>query len=384
MSAARPDRDTYLPALDGLRAISILLVVVSHLGLGNIVPGGLGVTIFFFISGFIITRMLLSEYAQSGRIVLHAFYIKRLFRLAPALIVYVLLCVVAFAGLGVPIPFLDVIAAIFYAANYYTLFHGLGGAAVDSPLSVLWSLAIEEHFYLGFPLVLLVMRKRLGTFLMALLALSIAVLAWRIYLVTALGILDIMPKRIYMSTDTRIDSIVFGCLVSLYIFWSSSVSASATHKRVQAALGSSPALLAGAAIMVGTLLYRSEEFRETWRYSLQGAAMVPLFLHLFVLRRRGYIGAFLSSAPMVYIGKISYSLYLYQSLAVVFLRQLMLGHPLWQIRLLAVPLMMALTVASYHLVEAPTRRIGHRLAKTLASGRNRLVSEDLRPTPAAV
>jgi peptidoglycan/LPS O-acetylase OafA/YrhL len=383
MPQPRSDRDTYLPALDGLRAISILLVVVSHLGLGNVVPGGLGVTIFFFISGFIITRMLLREYARSGRISLSGFYIKRVFRLAPALMVYILLCIVSFAGLGTPIPFLDVLAAIFYAANYYNIFYGWGGAAVDSPLSILWSLAIEEHFYVAFPLALVLMRKRWGKFLVALLTLSVAVLAWRIYLVTVVGELHVSEQRTSTATDTRIDSIAFGCLVSLYTFWIDSVPASSKHRRVQAALGSRSALVAGAAIMIGTLLFRSEEFRQTWRYSLQGVAMAPLFLHLFVFKRRDRIDAFLRSAPMVYIGKISYSLYLYHWLALVFLLQLMRDNPSWQIHLLAVPLMLTLAVASYHVVETPIRRIGHRLAESLVTGTKRPVSEPLGSAPAS-
>ena len=179
MNGFRADQDAYLPALDGLRALSILLVVASHLGLGHIIPGGLGVTIFFFISGFIITRMLLSENARCGAISLTAFYVKRAFRLAPALLVYILLCLLSFAALGEPIPLLDITAAIFYAANYYNVFHGWGGGA-ESPLSILWSLAVEEHFYLAFPLLLLVMRRRLGKCLLVLCALSLAVLAWRL------------------------------------------------------------------------------------------------------------------------------------------------------------------------------------------------------------
>ena len=118
-----------MPALDGLRAVSILLVVISHLGFGHIVPGGLGVTIFFFISGFIITRLLLLEDAGSNSISLVGFYIKRVFRLAPALMVYILLCVVGFGALRKWIPIEDILAAVFYSANYYTIFHGWGDGA---------------------------------------------------------------------------------------------------------------------------------------------------------------------------------------------------------------------------------------------------------------
>jgi len=371
MTQVRPDRDAYLPALDGLRAVSILLVVVSHLGLGYVVPGGLGVTIFFFISGFIITRMLLSEYARYGTVWVPGFYIKRVFRLAPALIVYIALSASAFAAVGAPIPVLDVIASIFYAANYYILLHGMGGNAVDSPLSILWSLAVEEHFYVAFPLLLVLMRRRLGAFLAILLGVCAAVAAWRAYLVVALGTLDFLPQRTYIATDTRIDSIVFGCVVSLYAFWVESQRPSSRHRRILMALGSRSTLVVGALMMLGSLLYRNEEFRQTWRYSVQGIAMVPLFLHLFIFKRRDRIDGFLRSTLMVYVGKISYSLYLYHWLALTFLAQLMQGSAAWQMSGLAIPVMLGLSVASYHLIETPIRRKGHRLAENLVRGRGR-------------
>jgi peptidoglycan/LPS O-acetylase OafA/YrhL len=375
MTHERRHQDAYLPALDGLRAVSILLVVVSHLGLGFIVPGGLGVTIFFFISGFIITRILLLEYAGSGAISLTGFYIKRVFRLAPGLIVYIFLSVLAFAMVGAPIPFLDVVASIFYAANYYIVFHGMGGNAVDSPLSILWSLAVEEHFYAAFPVLLLLMRKRIGNFIAILLTVCGVAVVWRAYLVVVLGILDVSSQRTYISTDTRIDSIVFGCLVSLYTFWVESRPLTSRYRAALAAMGSRPALLVATLMMVASLAYRSDEFRQTWRYSVQGVAMIPLFLHLFIFKRRDGIDAVLRSSPMVYIGKISYSLYLHHWLTLTFLWQLLQGTPQWQISLVAVPLMLGLAAASYHIVETPIRRIGQRFAENLAAVRSRSGTE---------
>jgi peptidoglycan/LPS O-acetylase OafA/YrhL len=357
----------YLPSLDGLRAVSILLVVISHLGLGYIIPGGLGVTIFFFISGFIITRMLLLENARFAAISLPAFYVRRVFRLAPALAVYILLCLISFAALGKPIPVLDTLAAIFYAANYYNVFHGWGEGTAEPPLSILWSLAVEEHFYLGFPLLLVVMRKRLGALLIGLCSLIVTVLAWRIYLVIGLGLNDILPLRVYVSTDTRIDSIVFGCLVSVYAFWTDSLPDSSKHRTFERILASRTALLTGAALMLGTLLYRDEDFRQTWRYSLQGLAMVPLFYRLFVFGRTGLIDTALSSRPMVLVGQLSYSLYLHHWLALAFLSHLMRGHSLVQIDAVAVPLMALLALSSYYWIETPMRRRGHHIARRITT-----------------
>ena len=95
--------------------------------------------------------------------------------------------------------------------------------------------------------------------------------------------------------------------------------------------------------------------------------MVPLFLHLFVFKRKGYAHTVLSSKPMVFVGKISYSLYLHHWLALSFLSELLLRRPPWEVHLLAVPMMTALALASYYWIEAPMRRMGHRIADRLAS-----------------
>lgn len=354
----------YLPALDGLRAVSILLVVVSHLGLGHLVPGGLGVTIFFFISGFIITHILLRENDANGDVSLKGFYLKRFFRLAPALLVYIALSVLFFGALGRPLPLVDVLAALFYAANYHRIFHGWSDVTVWPPLSIIWSLAVEEHFYFAFPLLLVALRRRLDLLLHGLVALCVAVLAWRVWLVYGIGLANLAPERTYEATDTRIDSIVFGCVLSVLIARAAAhggVDASALLRR----LGSRPALAGGALLLLATLLWRDEAFRESWRYTLQGLALAPLFVHLFVSGRRDALHRLLASAPMVFIGKISYSLYLYHWLALCALAQLLGTGPgqILAVRLAAISLMLVLAIGSYRLVEAPLRRYGHRLAE---------------------
>ena len=354
----------YMPALDGLRAVSILLVVASHLGLGHVVPGGLGVTIFFFISGFIITGILLHESTRDGAVSLRGFYIKRFFRLGPALLVYVLACVVFFAAVARPLPLVDIAAAVFYWANYHHIFRGWGTGTALLPLSIIWSLAVEEHFYFAFPLLLVALRRRPALLLALLVVLCAAVLAWRIYLVVGVGLEHLAPARTEQATDTRIDSIVYGCVLSVLIA-RAAARGSVTGDALLRRLGSHVALFAGAGLMLASLVYRDEVFRETWRYSLQGIALMPLFVHLFVLRRHDVLQRLLSSAPMVFIGKISYSLYLHHWFALCALVQLFGTGPevIVTVRLATVPLMLLLALASYHLVETPLRRLGHRLAE---------------------
>lgn len=112
----------YVPALDGLRAVSIAFVIIGHCGLEHLVPGGLGVTLFFFISGLLISRLLLVEFQRTGRINLSRFYFMRFLRLMPALYLFVLIGGIAFAVIGFTISPLNYSAALFYWANYFGIY----------------------------------------------------------------------------------------------------------------------------------------------------------------------------------------------------------------------------------------------------------------------
>ena len=177
----------YVPALDGLRAVSIGLVVICHCGLDRVVPAGFGVTLFFFISGLLISRLLLAELQRTGHIELLHFYFMRFLRLMPALYLSVAVAALAFAAIGFAMTPLHYSAALFYWANYFGVYFSdvYGGFAtaphsdVQNPFAVLWSLAVEEHFYFMFPALLLLFAKRLRVLLGVLALLCLAALAWR-------------------------------------------------------------------------------------------------------------------------------------------------------------------------------------------------------------
>jgi len=311
-----------IAALDGLRAVAILLVVGSHFVTERI-PGGFGVTLFFFISGFIITRVLL----QDSR--LWPFYVRRFFRLAPALFVLVAV-VFSFQ----PLVREDVRAVLLYYANYHR-FRTPG-------LDITWSLAVEEHFYLLFPaLVCILPRRRL---LHALLLFVVAALAWRLVLV--LGFDEI--ERIHRSTDTRLDSIAYGCLLSV-------LAARPDCRRIVDGLATRGALSAGFALLLACFVIRNDAFRETLRYSLQGIAFMPIFAALFLRSQAApsWLRRPLESPAMTFIGRISYSLYLYHEIGFA------LEIPLVPEGLVAG---VVATLLSYYVVETPTRRLGARLA----------------------
>jgi len=343
----------YIPALDGLRAVSILLVVGSHAGLDHVLPGAFGVTLFFFISGMLITGQLLRMLQTSGRLHLAGFYARRLLRLTPAALAYTILAGVGFSIAGGRITAGGWAAALFYGANYYDLWTGYRTTLVGvrHPFNILWSLAIEDHFYALWPALLgLLWRGRLVV--AALVAICVAVLCWRAYLYHACfhpgspavcGPLRTDPRRfdrLYLATDTRIDSIAYGALLAAAggpVSWGRRAAAPAL------------ALLALSFVLPGDFA------RHVVRASLQGVAL--FFLVPLMIGNRGPIARLLSATPAVAIGRLSYSLYLWHWAAFAIADGLATRAGaaryglLWQT--IALPLAAGLALFSYQSIERP-------------------------------
>ncbi|WOF44582.1 acyltransferase [Sphingopyxis indica] len=293
----------YIAGLDGIRAISVSLVMIAHFGFADVVPGGLGVTIFFFVSGFLITTLLLQERAQFGRISLPNFYARRFLRLSPEL----LLLIIFGSTLGLSYSSLrmsDVVSAITYTTNYYALYseHSLNEFMRWPHL---WSLAVEEHFYLSFPLVVLLFGKRARTVIWILASVCASILIWRLCIAqwgAPFGWGNAEHPYTYLATDTRIDSIAYGCLSGALL--------QDRNFRAHSIVGSYTAIAAAGILMLFSLLYRDIDFRETVRYSLQGASLMLLFYGLF-----GRGGApviwLLEIAPLRHLGVLSYGAYLW-------------------------------------------------------------------------
>lgn len=299
----------YLPALDGLRGVSIALVVLAHAGLGRIVPGGLGVTVFFFISGYIITRLMLAEHAAHGAIGIRAFYLRRFFRLMPALYAYLAVCTLVLWMAAQPPRWQDIAAVVFYVGNYWNIYGHFQSGSIPSPLPITWSLAVEEHYYLVYPLLFALLAARPARLLGVILAVLAVVLAWRVWLTFGIGLERLRPDRIYMATDTRVDSILYGAGFAVLGQLRPAWLERARH----------PAFLVlGLGLLAASLLYRNPEFREAFRYSMQGIALACMWQGL--LFGGSWPSRWLSSPLMLYIGRISYSLYLYHWLVTVLLQ----------------------------------------------------------------
>ncbi len=332
-----------IPALDGLRGVAVMIVMTSHVFTQRI-PGAYGVTLFFFISGFIITRMMLEQSFSSAHF--KAFYVRRVFRLAPALLVFMAITGIATSAIGCPVPWPDFAATLFYYANYHT-YHGFCGLV--TPFNITWSLAVEEHFYFVFPLALLLSRGRLIRFLLAVVTL---ILLWRVVL--TLG-LNASMTTIGRDTDTRLDSIAWGCLLSALVH---------ARSRHLEWLSSPWTLAIALAASVVDFAIRDDRYRQTFHFTVQGMALMPVFLALFVNHRwLRWVERALQTGPAVFLGKISYSLYLYHFVVLECVKLLMPAGALRD----AVAVCGGLVAAtiSWRLVETPMRRLGARLAKSL-------------------
>ena len=307
MSTGYPPDSGVIPSLDGLRAISISIVLVSHAGYGSVVPGGLGVTIFFFLSGYLITTLLLDEKERSGRINIGKFYLRRAFRLFPPLLVTLVIAysLVILGLLDGGISWAGVLAQLLYFANYYGLFFDPGDTTAAGT-GILWSLAVEEHFYLIYPAVLvglsaLFLSRRHIVVVLAITCL--AVLAWRMYLA---GLPNFQTERTYYGSDTRVDSIVFGCLLALA---ANPKSAKPGTSNPFLEPTSAMLLMTAAIVMAMTIVWRDAYFRETFRYSLQGLALIPVFY--FAIRYAAHFPFTLLNHPWVIkTGVYSYAIYL--------------------------------------------------------------------------
>lgn len=331
----------YMPALDGLRAVSILLVLISHAWLGHIVPGGLGVTIFFFISGFIITTLMINEYEADDSISIRKFYIRRFFRIIPAMLVYVVISIFFLLLINNAINLNELSAVVLFYSNYYSITPGFSGGAFPSPLSILWSLSVEEHYYFIFPFVFYMLAGAWRKFIIYLCLIAFAILVWRLYLVYVVGLDSLPYYRVYKATDTRFDSILYGAFLALII----------RRERVFSFLNNNISFAVGFLLILFSLLFRDESFRESFRYSIQGVALVFLFIPLIF--SSGMVSRVLQTAFFRFVGKISYSLYLYHWLAFGLVNNYLGAEPLLIRITVLLALSFLLAYLSYRFIESP-------------------------------
>jgi peptidoglycan/LPS O-acetylase OafA/YrhL len=292
-----------IPSLDGLRAVSIAFVFLGHIGF-DVIPGGFGVTVFFVLSGYLITTLLRLEIDRSKRVSLKHFYVRRMFRIWPAFYAVLLIAAILTLVVGLGSGFVDPLplaAEGGHIWNYFSIFYS-GRETAMAGTGIFWSLAVEEHFYLFLPLVFVIMNRCRLSFkrqAMVLLGLAGVVLVWRVYLVYGVHVSE---TRTYYATDTRADSLLVGCAMAMFMNpVLDRVPESARMLRNEAVLG--------VAMILGSLLYRDFEFREGFRYTIQAVAVLLIMRYLIVLPG-SLVGRFMNARPVVWVGKLSYPFYL--------------------------------------------------------------------------
>ena len=204
------------PTLDGLRGLAVLLVLVGHTGFQFVhTAGRVGVTVFFALSGFLITALLLQELRSTARLDLPGFYARRARRLLPALVVFLasMIGVSLLSDKSTAPPWEDYLGALFYVANYV-----ISMRAHDNVIGHTWSLSVEEQFYIVWPLVVVLVLGRVGrgrAFRLAAVAVGCSLLAIVLRLVLWDG--GEGWRRVYYGTDTRMDGLLWGCLLAIYM-----------------------------------------------------------------------------------------------------------------------------------------------------------------------
>jgi peptidoglycan/LPS O-acetylase OafA/YrhL len=363
-AAPQVARARYLPGIDGLRAIAVVAVLLYHADVSWIPGGFLGVDVFFVISGYLITMLLLEEHRRTGAIGIRGFYTRRARRLLPALFVLLLtVCVVAALFYRKEMADLraQVVAAATYCTNWYLI--ASGGSYFEElgrPLALrhLWSLAVEEQFYLLWPLAMVLLlrhfRGRLGHLAMAISAVTVASAIW-------MGVLyrpGVDPSRLYYGSDTRLSTLLVGALLAL--FWRPAAIAHGgvrRHGRLFDLVGL--AALAGIGLF---FLQAHETSGALYRGGFLALAVVSALVVAAATHPGTATGKALGVGLLTWIGVRSYALYLWHWPVFVVTRP-GVDVPLrgWPLLALRLGVTVALADLSYRLVETPVRQMGFRL-----------------------
>ncbi len=336
-----PRGSGYIPQLDGLRAIAVVFVILFHTQ-PQWFPGGyLGVDIFFVLSGFLITGILLREFDRTGRIAFGRFYVRRALRLLPALLLLAVVLCIAYLVVLSPDEREESILAVLAAVGYATSPLAAGGADMGSMLHA-WSLSVEEYFYVLWPLGLIVILRltRRSRAWIAVAGVTAAAVAYRL-IVVFVG----WPwERVYYAADTRSEQLLIGCLFAFLV----------ADRRLRA-----KASLALPALLVLCLLVVVPQPILGPVYVYGGSTVIALIAavliaSLVVTPARG-VARLLSLKPFLWIGKRSYGIYLWHAPAAALIA---MSLPEWVPLLPAdIVLTFAIAAVSYRFVEQPFLRM---------------------------
>jgi len=341
----------YIPFLDGFRGYAILLVILGHLCMEYLFLAQFGVTLFFFVSGFLITKLLIEEYRKTNTIGLKDFYLRRLFRLYPALLFYITITLIVIWVANYQLVITDILAGLFYFTNYYLVY--FPPVVPDNyPLTakILWSLSVEEHFYLVFPVLFLYAYKPVTRrFLYIIGGLLVLILLIRIVLWLKSTDIIFTINETYYTTHTRADSILYGCFAALLIYAYPATIVSRLYTRLLKVW-----LIPVLAVVV---LLLSQKYEAAWyqitiKNTLTGGLLCLTVPSLLFADQQAWILKPFVNRVILYIGKLSYSLYLFHWVSLKLVSTYYPTHDMkWY--LLVTGLSFTLAAVSYHFVERP-------------------------------
>ena len=371
-----PFRIRRVPGIDGLRGLAVLAVVLYHF-FGDIMPGGyVGVDLFFVLSGFLITSLLIRERAVTGRIDLKDFWLRRLRRIAPAAI-FVLVVSIAAAGIIGGDPAVGLTTQFFgtlFFVNNWTQIAGSESYFADSGVQLLahyWSLAVEEQFYVFWPLVFVALLaigiklRRLGYWAAAGAVASFFAMALQ-YDPAA------DPTRVYYGTDTHAFGLLIGATLALLLTSTSPKSTADSWPRIEPLLrdyfgSSAQAFVASSLplIAMGTILFTMPDTAAfTYNGGLVIASLLGACLLYLVIRGANPVHTIFNWSPMRWLGKVSFSLYLWHWPMIVLIREVLERNGWTQYQdvaaLVGLATALGLSAWLFRYVETPIRRNGYR------------------------
>lgn len=349
---------TYFPGLDGVRTLAVALVIAYHLGFSGARGGLLGVGVFFTLSGFLITMILLGGWERRKTLGLKMFWIRRARRLLPAVIMVLVtsMVVVLLVDPGhVAKRATQALSALFYVANWHTILAGqsyFDRFAGSGPFDHLWSLSVEEQFYLFWPLLLalIVVLCRGSRRTAAAITLSLATASFA--LLTLLANPGFDNTRAYEGTDTRAGGLLLGA--ALAIVW----RPGAIRPRALVRLGADAAGVAGLAGIVALVMGTDEHTLGLYQWGLLGLSVATLGVLVAVCTKGTLLARFFGLAPLRWIGERSYGIYLWHLPVMVFTPDAFLAGVGWLRNTIMVVVTLALSALSWTLVEDPIRRLG--------------------------
>lgn len=349
----------YITGLDGIRAIAVIMVLAYHLKLALFKSGFLGVTVFFVLSGYLITGILISEVEEEGTIDLKNFWLRRIRRLVPAVMSMAVVIIFVSAVVNRVIftkGCKDFLASVLGFNNWWQIFNKVSyfeAAGVTSPFTHCWSLAIETQFYLIYPLILLGIYKLAKSrgeerAKRGLLFAGVTLLLALISVILMIVLFDPQQdaSRVYYGTDTRAFSLLFGALLA--ILWD--------YRMVQRRLSASVNMVLGsvsfAVLFVMTIAINGSS--NFWYRGGQFFGTILTVLMVYAVSgRKTWLSRFLSNPVLKWIGDRSYSIYLWHYPIILLISKGIKAS--WWITLIEIVLSVVLAELSYRFIETPIR-----------------------------